>query len=118
MLKALLQLANFTLGPDATINTETDKNSVRIKAPNPSNNTNQKWPQPSERYAYHFEKSDLAGCKSAFNPAPTPTPLVNSTDRSKAMVLVFFLFFVALCGSRIAFSFFSLYVVMLLTLFY
>ena len=32
--KALLQLANFTLGPDATLNTETHKNSVRIKAPN------------------------------------------------------------------------------------
>ena len=31
--KALLQLANFTLGPDATLNTETHKNSVRIKAP-------------------------------------------------------------------------------------
>ena len=34
MFKALLQLANFTLGPDATLNTETHKNSVRIKAPN------------------------------------------------------------------------------------
>ena len=32
--KALLQLANFTLGPDETLNTETHKNSVRIKAPN------------------------------------------------------------------------------------
>ena len=30
--KALLQLANFTLGPDATLNTEIHKNSVRIKA--------------------------------------------------------------------------------------
>ena len=35
--KALLQLANFTLGPDATLNTEIHKNSVRIKAPNPVN---------------------------------------------------------------------------------
>ena len=33
-VKALLQLANFTLGPDATFNTEIHKNSVRIKAPN------------------------------------------------------------------------------------
>ena len=33
-VKALLQLANFTLGPDATLNTETHKNLVRIKAPN------------------------------------------------------------------------------------
>ena len=32
--KILLQLANFTLGPDATLNTETHKKSVRIKAPN------------------------------------------------------------------------------------
>ena len=30
--KALLQLANFTLGPDATLYTEIHKNSVRIKA--------------------------------------------------------------------------------------
>ena len=35
--KALLQLANFTLGPDATLNTETHKNSVRIKASNSVN---------------------------------------------------------------------------------
>ena len=33
LFKALLQLANFTLGPDATLNTEIHKNSVRIKAP-------------------------------------------------------------------------------------
>ena len=32
--KALLQLANFTLGPDATLKTEIHKNSVRIKVPN------------------------------------------------------------------------------------
>ena len=32
--KALLQLANFTLGPDATLNTEIHKYSVRIKVPN------------------------------------------------------------------------------------
>ena len=35
--KALLQPANFTLGPDATLNTETHKNSARTKAPNPAN---------------------------------------------------------------------------------
>ena len=33
-VKALLQLPNFTLGPDATLNTEIHNNSVRIKAPN------------------------------------------------------------------------------------
>ena len=31
-LKALLQPANFTLGPDATLYTETHKNSARTKA--------------------------------------------------------------------------------------
>ena len=30
-VKALLQQSNFTLGPDATLNTEIHKNSVRIK---------------------------------------------------------------------------------------
>ena len=33
-VSALLQLANFTLGPDASLNTEIHKNSVRIKATN------------------------------------------------------------------------------------
>ena len=40
--KALLQLANFTLGPDATLYTETHKNSVRIKAPNSVNASKRK----------------------------------------------------------------------------
>ena len=40
--KALLQLANFTLGPNATLNTETHKNSVRIKAPNSVSASNRK----------------------------------------------------------------------------
>ena len=34
--------ANFTLGPDATLNTETHKNSVRIKAPNTVNASKRK----------------------------------------------------------------------------
>ena len=38
--KALLQLANFTLGP--TLNTEIHKNSVRIKAPNSVNASKRK----------------------------------------------------------------------------
>ena len=41
-LKALLELANFTLGPDATLNTEIYKNSVRIKAPNSVNASKRK----------------------------------------------------------------------------
>ena len=40
--KALLQLANFTLGPDATLNTEIHKNSVRIKVPNSVNASKRK----------------------------------------------------------------------------
>ena len=41
--KALLQLANFTLGPDATLNTEIHKKkSVRIKAPNSVNASKRK----------------------------------------------------------------------------
>ena len=40
--KALLQLANFTLGPDATLHIEIHKNSVRIKAPNSANASKRK----------------------------------------------------------------------------
>ena len=40
--QAPLQLANFTLGPDATLNTETHKQSVRIKAPNSVNASKRK----------------------------------------------------------------------------
>ena len=40
--KALLQLTNFTLGPDATLNTEIHKKSVRIKAPNSVNASKRK----------------------------------------------------------------------------
>ena len=40
--KALLQLASFTLGPDATLNPEIHKNSVRIKAPNSVNASKRK----------------------------------------------------------------------------
>ena len=40
--KALLQLANCTLGPDATLYTEIHKTSVRIKAPNSVNASKRK----------------------------------------------------------------------------
>ena len=40
--KALLQLANLTLGPDATRNTEIHNNLVRIKVPNSVNAPKQK----------------------------------------------------------------------------
>ena len=41
-VKALLQLANFTLGPDATLKTEIHKILVRIKAPNSVNASKRK----------------------------------------------------------------------------
>ena len=48
--KALLQLANFTLGPDATLNTEIHKHSVRIKAPNSVNASKRKHKNQINRY--------------------------------------------------------------------
>ena len=53
--KALLQLANFTLGPDATLNTEIHKNSVRIKAPNSVNASKRK----HKNQINHYNKLDL-----------------------------------------------------------
>ena len=41
-VKALLRPVNFTLGPDATLNTEIHKNSVLIKAPISVNATKRK----------------------------------------------------------------------------
>ena len=41
-VETLLQLANFTLGPDATLNTEIHKISVRLKAPNSVNASKRK----------------------------------------------------------------------------
>ena len=41
--KALLQLANFTLGPDATLNTEIHKNLVRMKVPDSVNASKRKY---------------------------------------------------------------------------
>ena len=41
-LKALLQLGNFTLGPDATLNTKIHKNLDRIKVPNSVNASKRK----------------------------------------------------------------------------
>ena len=48
--RALLQLANFTLGPDATFNTEIHKNSVRIKAPNSVNASKRKYKNQINHY--------------------------------------------------------------------
>ena len=50
MVKAILRPANFTLGPDVTLNTEKYKNSVRIKAPNSVNASKQKHKNQIYRY--------------------------------------------------------------------
>ena len=49
-VKALLQLTNFTLGLDATLNTEIHKNSVRIKAPNSVNASKRKHKKQINHY--------------------------------------------------------------------
>ena len=41
-VKALLQLANFTLDPSATLNTEIHTNAVRIQSPNSVNASKRK----------------------------------------------------------------------------
>ena len=48
--KALFRPANFTLGPDATLNTEIHKNSVRIKIPNSVNAS--KWKHKNQIKLY------------------------------------------------------------------
>ena len=48
--KALLQLAYFTLGPDATRNTEIHKNAVRIKAPNSVSASKRKYKNQINHY--------------------------------------------------------------------
>ena len=59
--KALLQQANFTLGPDATFNTEIHKNSVRIQAPN-SVRTQVKRNGNKERRKGRIDKSHIETC--------------------------------------------------------
>ena len=49
-MKALLQPASFTLGPDATLNTEIHKDLVRIKAPNSINASTQKHQNQMNHY--------------------------------------------------------------------
>ena len=52
--KALLQPANFTLGPVATLNTEIHKNSFRLKAPNAVSASKQK----HKNQINHYDKQD------------------------------------------------------------
>ena len=73
-LKALLQLANFTLGPDATLNTEIHKNSVRIKAPNSVNASKRK--HKNQINHYHKQRLVLLAnstvCQSKWKPIVKP----------------------------------------------
>ena len=73
-VKALLQLANFTLGPDATLNTEIHKNSVRIKAPNSVNASKRK----HKNQINHYNKqrrvlmANSTVCQSKWKPIVEP----------------------------------------------
>ena len=51
-LKHFLRPTNFTLGTDATLNTEILKNSVRIKAPNTVNASKRK----NKNQINHYDK--------------------------------------------------------------
>ena len=51
-VKALLLPAKFTLGPDATLNTEIHKNYVRIKAPSSVNASKRK----HKNQMIHYDK--------------------------------------------------------------
>ena len=61
-VKALLQPTNFTPGPDATLNTEINKNSVRIKAPNSVNASKRK----NKNQINHYDKHNSGDNKLVF----------------------------------------------------
>ena len=71
---ALLQLANFTLGPDASLNTETHKNSIRLKAPNSVNASKRK----HKNQINHYNKqrrvlmANSTVCQSKWKPIVEP----------------------------------------------
>ena len=80
--KALLQLANFTLGPDATLNTEIHKNSVRIKAPNSVNASKRK--HKNQINHYNKQRREL---KSNIGQLETPDGSCTNEDSEKAEIL-------------------------------
>ena len=73
-VKALLQLANFTLGPEATLKIEIHKNSVRIKAPNSVNASKRK----HKNQINHYNKqrrvlmANSTVCQSKWKPIVEP----------------------------------------------
>ena len=73
-VEALLQLANFTLGPDATLNTEIHKTSVRIKAPNSVNASKQKHKNQINHYDKHRRvlMANSTVCQSKWKPIVEP----------------------------------------------
>ena len=72
--KALLQLANFTLSPTATLNTETHKNSVRIKALNSVNALKRKHKNQINHYNKRRRVSLTTStvCQSKWKPIVEP----------------------------------------------
>ena len=74
--KAILQLANFTLGPDATLNTETHKNSVRIKAPNSVNASERKHKNQINHWLKFYEEAVIGS-------EAQPFPEEKETDKTK-----------------------------------
>ena len=79
-VKALLQLANFTLGPYATLNTEIHKNSVRIKASNSVNASKRKHKnQINEQRRVLMANSTV--CQSKWKPIVEPRQAKPKTYR-------------------------------------
>ena len=71
-VKALIQLANFTLSPDATLNTEIHKNSVRIKAPNSVNASKRKHKNQINHYDKQRRVHMATVCQSRSKPVVEP----------------------------------------------
>ena len=78
-----LQPANFTLGPDATFNTETHKHSVCIKAADSVNVSKQK----HKNQIYHYDKqsrvlvANSTMCHSKWKPIVEPRQAKPKTYR-------------------------------------
>ena len=84
-IKALLQLANFTLGPDATLNTEIHKNSVRIKAPNSVNASKRKHKNQINHYNKQIRvlMANSTVCQSKWKAIVEPRRTKPKTYRQK-----------------------------------
>ena len=98
--KALLQLANFTLGPDATHNTEKHKNSFHIKALNSVNASKRK----HKNQINHYNKqgrllmANSTVCQSKWKPIVEQRRAKPKTYRQAPTVMLFW----ADCGNFMA----------------